>query len=997
MMKNSIQNINARLAIILFITILSISLTAILDAAVMPVYNRIQSVSDNLLVPNGVALDSKERIYIAESAYNRISVYSQAGMFIRTFKGLGRPLAVAVDVNDRILAANHINGNVEVYDADFSFLFKLGSGDGEFKKPCSIDTDSAGMIYVSDCKENIIKIFNPDGSLNYSFGISGSSTGQLNYPSGIAVDETAGEIIIADILNRSGMMGSYQQPRIQVFDMTGVYKRKFGLRGVAEGKLFRTTYLAVDSQSRLYITDAYEHVVQVFDNVGTSLGVMYDLASPVRTPLGITIGDNNKLFVTSQNTSKVEVYGLDNYKHMAVTPSSLSFQENEGGAASATQDVQISNAGTETLNWTASANNSWITLSQTSGTLVPSEVSTVGVGVDIAGFTAGTYTGSIDVLSDTGALETVVVTLTIIQAPLPELTVSPSSLTYVSINGSLPPSQVLSIGNTGAGTLGWTASADKAWMQLDKNSGMAPDMINVSVDPTSLSEGTHTGNIIIDAGNAINSPVMIPVTFEVIIQTGAINVTTNIPEATFTISGTASYSGGGTNMAVTDAPVGVYVIVYGDVLGYITPASEIMTLPDNSSISFNGQYMQSTGSINVTTNRSDATFTIEGPASYTGSGTSWSNADVPEGTYVITYGNVSGYFTPASQTLTLQRDSYIDFTGQYITIEKSIIVGQGPGQLNTGIAKVFNSDGTQTFMENTFQPYNYGINVTTGDIDGDGFDELISAPGKDPDAPADIKVFDRNGNELYNLNIYAFDYNTYLYGATVASADFDGDGHSDVIAGTGADKSNPAYVKIFTYDPLVQKLVDTGINLYPYNKVYGVNVTAGDVDGDGQPELITSPGPGHKNMGVIKIWDIDTSLGTGQWNAVLSNEFTVQSEYKYSVTIASGDLDGDGFDEIITGDGPHSKASDVIRVYDQNGSLLTKWQAGTALNGYGANVASGDLDNDGIAEIVVAPGPGSKNQAHVKVFDMNGIIKTDFYPFNTKYGATVAVGYFGIE
>ncbi len=303
MTKNSIQYMNARLAIILFITILSISLTSVVDAAVMPLYNRVQSVSDNLLVPNGVALDSSERIYIAESAYNRISVYSQGGKYIKTLKGLSRPLAVAVDVSDRVIAANHIKGNVEVYDTDFNFLFKLGSGDGEFKKPCSIDTDSVGMIYVSDCKEDIIKVFNPDGSLNYSFGISGNSTGQLNYPSGMAIDETAGEIIIADILNRSGMMGSYQQSRIQVFDMTGVYKRKFGLRGVAEGKLFRTAYVAVDSQSRLYITDAYEHVVQVFDNVGTSLGVIYDLASPVRTPLGITVGDNNSLFVTSQNTS----------------------------------------------------------------------------------------------------------------------------------------------------------------------------------------------------------------------------------------------------------------------------------------------------------------------------------------------------------------------------------------------------------------------------------------------------------------------------------------------------------------------------------------------------------------------------------------------------------------------------------------------------------------------------------------------------------------------
>jgi hypothetical protein len=489
----------------------------------------------------------------------------------------------------------------------------------------------------------------------------------------------------------------------------------------------------------------------------------------------------------------------------------------------------------------------------------------------------------------------------------------------------------------------------------------------------------------------------IPVAFEVIIQTGSINVTTNLAQAVFTISGPGAYVGSGTSWLVQNAPVGVYLIVYGDVQGYITPAAQVMTLNDNSSIDFIGQYIQSTGSINVTTNHPGAAFTITGAGSYSGSGTNWSVADAAAGTYTITYGPVNGYVTPDPETMTLVQDSSIAFAGDYITLSKNIITGYGAGQENIGNAKVFNADGTQTLLDKTFQWYDYGINVASGDIDGDGFDEIITAPGKDPTAPAEIRVFNRNGNELYNLNIYAFDYNTYLHGATVASADFDGDGHYEIIAGTGPDNTNNAYVKIFAYDSATDSLVDSGINFSPYNKDYGVNVTAGDVDGDGLPELITSPGPGNKYVGEIRIWNIDFSHGTGQWSVVLSNEFTVQSEYKYSQTIASADVNGDGIDEIITGDGPHSKAKDVVRIYDQDGSLLNVWQAGTAFNGYGANVAAGDLDNDGVADIVVAPGPGAGNQAHIKVFDMNGNVKADFYPFNTQYGATVAVGYLGLE
>jgi hypothetical protein len=364
------------------------------------------------------------------------------------------------------------------------------------------------------------------------------------------------------------------------------------------------------------------------------------------------------------------------------------------------------------------------------------------------------------------------------------------------------------------------------------------------------------------------------------------------------------------------------------------------------------------------------------------------------GTYTITFDDVAGYITPDSETLTLQKDGNITFDGQYDPENKNIIVGAGHGDLNPGLVKVLTNIGSPTGVEFYAHSYMYGVNIASGDVDGNGIDEIITAPGPGSGNPAEIRIFDNNGAPLPNLNVTAF---TNDYGANVASADFDGDGHYEVITGTGQNKANSAYVKIYVYDPATQDLVDSGIDLYPYNMQYGVNVAAGDVDGDGVPELITSPGSGSKNRGIVRIWSIDTSAGTGQWSVALVKEFTVQAEYKYSVTIASGDVNGDGLDEIITGDGPHSKARDVVRVYDQDGVLLNVWQAGTAFNGYGAKVASGDLDNDGIADIIVAPGPGAGNQAHIKVFDINGTTKADFYPFNTQYGATVAVGYMGLE
>ena len=71
-----------------------------------------------------------------------------------------------------------------------------------------------------------------------------------------------------------------------------------------------------------------------------------------------------------------------------------------------------------------------------------------------------------------------------------------------------------------------------------------------------------------------------------------------------------------------------------------------------------------TGTVNVSSNI-PSSWTITGPATITGSGTSQSSALQPTGTYTITWGAVSGYVTPASQSLTLASGGTITFSGTY--------------------------------------------------------------------------------------------------------------------------------------------------------------------------------------------------------------------------------------------------------------------------------------------------------------------------------------------
>lgn len=85
-----------------------------------------------------------------------------------------------------------------------------------------------------------------------------------------------------------------------------------------------------------------------------------------------------------------------------------------------------------------------------------------------------------------------------------------------------------------------------------------------------------------------------------------------------------------------------------------------------------------TGTINVLTNLPSATFTLTGPATYTGSGISWTKPDALAGQYTITYSNVPGYTTPPSEQKTLPTGGTITFTGTYVDINDPLVVSGLP-------------------------------------------------------------------------------------------------------------------------------------------------------------------------------------------------------------------------------------------------------------------------------------------------------------------------------
>ncbi len=217
------------------------------------------------------------------------------------------PTGVAVDPWGRIYVCNTGSKTVDIYDGSLAPLFSLGLGTVELVFPTSVAVDSSGTAFVADSKDNRIKVFSSSGSFLNSFGGKGSGGGYLNFPVSVAINETTSEVIVADLQQT---MTGYRGAGIQVFTKDGTFRRRFGGYGEGTGLFLRPMGLAVDGSGRIYISDSYQNVVQVFDaNGGFLLGV-FDRSHPVRTPMGLAYCRNTeRLFVASLNTARVEVFG----------------------------------------------------------------------------------------------------------------------------------------------------------------------------------------------------------------------------------------------------------------------------------------------------------------------------------------------------------------------------------------------------------------------------------------------------------------------------------------------------------------------------------------------------------------------------------------------------------------------------------------------------------------------------------------------------------------
>src|SRR5262245_25396812 len=203
------------------------------------VWGRPGSAPGKLFRPRAIAISQEDQLYIVDMT-PQIQVFTGEGQFVRGWQTpefeRGRPSGLAFDNSGNLLVSDTHYFRVLVYSPEGERLESqtiggtCGSGNGEFQFVTDAAQDAAGNYYVSQYGEfDRIQKFSPSRQFLLSWGEHGHELGQFLAPRKMVIDR-GGLIWVADACNH----------RVQVFDANGsaaMLVKSWGQQGNQPGQL----------------------------------------------------------------------------------------------------------------------------------------------------------------------------------------------------------------------------------------------------------------------------------------------------------------------------------------------------------------------------------------------------------------------------------------------------------------------------------------------------------------------------------------------------------------------------------------------------------------------------------------------------------------------------------------------------------------------------------------------------------------------------------------
>jgi hypothetical protein len=401
---------------------------------------------------------------------------------------------------------------------------------------------------------------------------------------------------------------------------------------------------------------------------------------------------------------------------------------------------------------------------------------------------------------------------------------------------------------------------------------------------------------------------------------GDLNGDTNAFVTKLNATGTAlvysTYLGGSVSNPFYNGDLGLGIAVDGSGDAYVTGSTRSSNFPTTP-----GAFQTQLGGLdgNAFVTKLNATGTALVYSTYLGGSGGAGFGDVGTGIAVDAAGNAyvtgstgSANFptTPGAFQATLGGGTTDAFVAKF-ALGKPVhffAVGGVPGRV-----LVYKPDNTLVADFAPYGPdYTGPVSVAVGDVNGDGVYDLVTGAAT---GNPDVHVYDgqafangtfdnTNPNASLIAQWFAYGLN-FNVGANVAVGDIEHDGFAAIV--TGATVGNPD-VRVFrgkdianhTFDPNSASLI---AQWFPYALGFnvGANVAVGDVNGDGFADVVTGATAGNPDVRVFSGKDIAQGTFNPTGSSQLAQLFPYALNFDVGAFVAVGDTTGSGFGDVITG------------------------------------------------------------------------------------------------
>lgn len=329
---------------------------------------------------------------------------------------------------------------------------------------------------------------------------------------------------------------------------------------------------------------------------------------------------------------------------------------------------------------------------------------------------------------------------------------------------------------------------------------------------------------------------------------------------------------------------------------------------------------------------------------------------------------------------------------------------------NEANARIFDSTnpagGSQTFLQppadiTAFPGFTGSVRIAGGDINGDGIDDIVCAQGSGDGSGSQVRVFDGaralgfdangvfvgSGVAVEIANFFAYSNADgasstpgFGGGVFVACADFNNDGVDEIVTSAGAGARG--HIKVFNFNVggvFQSNTPELRASFFAYTDFAGeIRVTTLQV---GTTALLVTGSGSGTTQSDVRLYGNAFNIGQIPdltFVAPLAQFFPFAG-YTGGVSVAAGDTDGNGTDELFV-----SKNSGESTVIVVDANTLTTRATFTAFNGFSGEtrIGAADVDGDGRVEVLTSTGssPGAGG-AHVKAWSVPATDATEARSF----------------